>query len=463
MIEIQEKNIDDVLQSAQKQAIQQSVPAFVSVTEQIEPIDPIVFFHAGSEFSNDRIFWSNADQQVELVGIGQAIYYQDQAASYQAVKKQWLEAIQNSFIVNSFDNVKTGPIAFAGFPFDPEEQTKELWAKFAGSQLIVPTFLLTIEKGQYFVTTTTQVTHDSELDDLLKQLTEQKQQLLQSTQFPPKENQIILQHEVDPQQWKEMVQKATEEIAAEHVHKVVLARELQVEFSHSCSIAEIIAALKEVQDNNYVFAWEKDRTCFIGATPERLVKVDNNHVYSTCLAGTAPRGKTKREDRHLGEELLNDKKNLEEHQFVVDMIRKSVHSFAKYVNIPDKPVLYPLKNLQHLYTPVKAVLEEDYTIVDIIEKLHPTPALCGFPRHNSLAFIRQFEQMERGWYGAPIGWMDSRFNGEFAVAIRSALVDDTHASLFAGCGVLRDSDPHGEYQETAIKFTPMLDALGGWL
>ncbi|WP_066192619.1 MULTISPECIES: isochorismate synthase [Gracilibacillus] len=461
MIEMQDINIDGVLQSAQQQAIKQAAPTFVSVTEQVDPIDPIMFFHTGRGLSDNRIFWSSADQELEFVGVGEAMTYQDGQASTQQIKQQWLEGLQQSYIKNPFAQFKTGPIAFGGFPFDGEEQLQTLWKEFAGSQFRVPTFLLTVEQDQYFVTTSLHVEQDSDLPALLEQLQRQKQYLLQRMEAPQQENHIVLKHEVDPQQWKEMVEQATAQIDREEVHKIVLARELQVEFEQSCNMGEVLTNLKKTQKNNYVFAWEKAGTCFIGATPERLVKVENNQVYSTCLAGTAPRGVTIQEDREIGEQLLQDQKNLQEHQLVVDMIRQAVHSFATYVHIPDQPVLYPLRNLQHLYTPVEATLKQGYTLLEIVEKLHPTPALCGYPRQTSLAFIRTFEQLERGWYGAPIGWFDSQFNGEFAVAIRSALVDGTNASLFAGCGVMRDSDARLEYQETAIKFAPMLDALGG--
>src|SRR5699024_779074 len=113
---------------------------------------------------------------------------------------------------------------------------------------------------------------------------------------------------------------------------------------------------------------------------------------------------TEDEDQQIGEDLLNDPKNRQEHQFVVDMIKEAIFTCAKSIQIPEEPQLYPLKNLQHLYTPVTAELDEDFTLLDVVEKLNPTPALCGYPRESSLDFIRQFEALERGWYGAPIGW-----------------------------------------------------------
>ncbi|QGH34262.1 isochorismate synthase [Gracilibacillus salitolerans] len=461
MIETKEIKIDGVLQSAQKQSIDKSAPTFVSVTEQIEWIDPIDFFQAGKGIEENRIYWSSADQKTQFIGIGDALLFHDVDASYQGLKEKWKQTMENSWIVNPFDQYKTGPIAFGGFPFDAEEKVEELWEEFNGSQFRVPTFLLTIDKNKAFLTTTVYVEQGSNIDQLAAELITKKNQLLLVSKPTYQENHIVLKHEVDPAEWKKLVHKATTAIDSEKVDKIVLARELQIEFDDVCDIGQVLGRLQKTQENSFVFAWEKDNVCFIGATPERLVKVDNQQLFSTCLAGTAPRGNTKEEDSYFGQQLLQDQKNRNEHQFVVDMIKEAVCSFAKYVEIPDQPILYPLKNLQHLFTPVQAELDQGYTLLDVVEKLHPTPALCGFPRESSLDFIRKFEQLKRGWYGAPIGWFDQYFDGEFAVAIRSALVAGDKASLFAGCGLVQDSDPEIEYQETNIKFTPMLQALGG--
>ena len=143
------------------------------------------------------------------------------------------------------------------------------------------------------------------------------------------------------------------------------------------------------------------------------------------------------------------------------MIKDALLKTCTDVEMPKEPVLHPLKNLQHLYTPVTGVLSKGFSIFDVVKNLHPTPALGGTPTEESLAFIREHELLDRGWYGAPIGWVDSNDNGEFAVAIRSGLIQGDSASLFAGCGVLADSDPEMEFEETRIKMLPMLNVLGG--
>ncbi|UOQ94207.1 chorismate-binding protein [Halobacillus shinanisalinarum] len=140
------------------------------------------------------------------------------------------------------------------------------------------------------------------------------------------------------------------------------------------------------------------------------------------FSGTVPRGKDEKEDYLLGQHLLNDPKNRQEHDFVVQMIREAVEACCYNIDIPSAPVVYPLKNLQHLYTPVTATLESGYTLLDVVERLHPTPALGGMPQKQSVDYIRKNETLNRGWYAGPVGWFDGHNNGEFAVAIRSALL-----------------------------------------
>ena len=184
-------------------------------------------------------------------------------------------------------------------------------------------------------------------------------------------------------------------------------------------------------------------------------------MYSTCLAGSIARGKDEVEDELLGNMLLNDDKNLIEHQYVVDMIKEAMEDTCSEVVIPEHPRLLKLKHIQHLYTPVKGKVNPDSSLLSLVERLHPTPALGGLPRKTAVEKIREVEDLDRGFYGGPLGWFDHQGNGEFAVAIRSGLIQGNEASIFAGCGVVGDSIAEIEYEETKIKFKPMLSALGG--
>jgi isochorismate synthase len=162
----------------------------------------------------------------------------------------------------------------------------------------------------------------------------------------------------------------------------------------------------------------------------------------------------------LGEQLLASAKDRHEHEVVVRTVVEALGPLCDQLDVGATPSLLKLGNVQHLYTPVTGHLCSACTLLNVVERLHPTPAVGGRPREAALALIREREGFDRGWYGGPVGWIDQRGEGEFAVAIRSALLHGTQATLFAGCGIVADSDPEREYAEAALKLKPMLSALG---
>lgn len=451
-----------ILEQAQKKAVKQNIPQFVSYTEKLNAADPVNFFQQGDIYKGDRFYWTSADDMLTLVGVGSVKVFVGEDDAFVSVEQQWNALLKGASIDNPYEVPGTGPIMMGGFAFDPRaNKDPEIWRDFPNSKLVVPKFLLTHSNKDVYLTVNQMVKPEDNFLDMLAELKLRKGILLTGHYSHIKIPELIEKREIGTEFWKETVKFATEQIDATEIDKVVLAREMQLEFEKPLPVSSVLNYLTNAQPNSYTFCFENGLNCFIGATPERLVKLENRQLLSTCLAGTAPRGKTKEEDNRYGVELLNDNKNLEEHAFVVDMIKSAIEGCCSDVVIPEEPTLYPLRQLQHLYTPVRGQLKEGFSLLEVVKRLHPTPALGGYPIEESLAFIRKHEQLERGWYAAPIGWMDNNGNGEFAVAIRSALLQGNKASLFSGCGVVRDSNPEAEYQETAIKFLPMLTALGG--
>lgn len=143
------------------------------------------------------------------------------------------------------------------------------------------------------------------------------------------------------------------------------------------------------------------------------------------------------------------------------MIKNAMKESCIRISSPTQPDILKMRDIQHLYTPVRGVAKENVSLLTVVDRLHPTPALGGQPKQKAYEIIRELEVLDRGWYGSPVGWLDTKDNGEFAVAIRSGLINSNNASLFAGCGIVGDSEPESEYTETMIKFRPMLSALGG--
>lgn len=179
-----------------------------------------------------------------------------------------------------------------------------------------------------------------------------------------------------------------------------------------------------------------------------------------ALAGSIGRGSSPEEDAALRRELLESAKERHEHRLVVEAIRRRLDGWSAKKSIPRRPQILALSNIQHLYTPIRARLRRAEGVLPLAAHLHPTPALGGTPRARALAFIRAEEPVTRGWYAGPVGWIGPDLDGVFAVAIRSAVIQNERAWLYAGGGIVADSQPEKEWQETALKFRPMLRALG---
>lgn len=460
MIELKEENIEAVLQEA-IDTIRPQSSRLVSITKRVEKVDTLAFYDVAKQIRNERLFWTSTAEAYTLVGAGSAIEIIARHNRFETAEQIWNNLLEDAVSNNPYDVPGTGIVAIGGAAFDPEKEKTALWVNFEPIRFTVPEYLLTEHEKDYYFTMNIVVREDDHPRQLANQLRREERKLLESLPKYGEDTHIVGRHDISPNKWKQTVKLATNEIQQSHVDKIVLAREVRLKLDKEADSGNVIRKLLNTQPNSFIFSFEQGRDCFIGATPERLVKIRESSLFSTCLAGTAPRGETEEEDARISYHLFHDQKNRGEHDFVVQMMKKAIESYCTDIEIPDEPVVYPLKNLQHLYTPVTARLNEGNSILDIIKNLHPTPALGGTPREESVAFIREHELLDRGWYGAPVGWLDNRDNGEFAVAIRSGLIQGNEASLFAGCGVVKDSDPEEEFEETNIKLTPMLSVLEG--
>lgn len=461
MIETKEEIIRLKISLAIQKTLKTNHIQLVSITKKTDAIDPLYFFEAAKKLEGDRTFWSSTADDFFMVGVGTAYKIEVSENRFEETDEQWLAVKDEALIHNPYQKPGTGLVAMGGMAFDPDKKRTALWEKFSDSEFTVASYMLTKYEDVYYVTANVQVAKDDQADELTKKVNDDLDLLLRKPVKEVRKTAIVEKCEIEPNKWKETVNLATKQIQTSNIEKIVLSRELRIKLDRKAEITDVLHDLLAKQTNSFVFAFERSEDCFVGATPERLIKIENDHLLSTCLAGTTPRGKTNEEDAALADELLHDEKNRREHDFVVKMIQKAISPYCTDVDVPNEPVIYPLKNLQHLFTPVSALVKPNVSMFDIIEKLHPTPALGGVPRLESLQFIREHELVDRGWYGAPVGWLDHNNNGEFAVAIRSGLIQGAEASLFAGCGVVKDSDPEAEYEETNIKFVPMLSVLGG--
>jgi isochorismate synthase len=243
------------------------------------------------------------------------------------------------------------------------------------------------------------------------------------------------------------------------VDKVVLARARAVHHRQPIDPVAALRQLAATYPSTTVFAFAHGQTCFLGATPERLIALHHGSAATMALAGSTDRGATPAEDQALTEKLLHDPKERAEHAVVVGALRDGLAQVCSRIIADAQPRVQKLPNLQHLLTPIRGQVSPGSGVLDLVERLHPTPAMGGFPRQPALELIRARENLDRGWYAGPIGWVNRAGEGEFVVGIRSALVTGNSATLFAGCGIVAESNAAAEYVESNWKLRPMLAAL----
>jgi salicylate biosynthesis isochorismate synthase/menaquinone-specific isochorismate synthase len=263
---------------------------------------------------------------------------------------------------------------------------------------------------------------------------------------------------IPPAHYEEVVARAVERIRAGQLKKIVLAREVDVQAPVAHDPAAILGMLREAFPACFVFAVGRGEATFLAASPELLVRREGHRASTVGLAGSARRSADPAVDDHLGEQLLQSTKDREENSIVVRRIIRALRPHAVWVTAAPEPALIRVANIQHLATPIRAQLAAPLSAIELAGLLHPTPAVGAEPG-DAVRSIPALEGLDRGWYAGPIGWSDALEDGEFCVALRCALLRGRAARLYAGCGIVRDSEPAAELAESEVKLSALLPLL----
>lgn len=466
------------LGQATRQAQQRGRAIVVSISEPIAPFDAINLFARAAALSAERFLWSKPDADFALVGVGTArVLSATDHTRFQQIAHAWHQLLLGALRDNPAHVPGVGPVLMGGFAFDVQRPTTPLWSGFPAAQLVLPQLLLTRHHAEHWLTFNVLVGADTNPEVEQEALYALRDRLLGPEPLNLRKNGAagnghngngqrtrptphIAQHELRPAAvWQKDVARAARAIREAQLEKVVLARAVQLHAARPFEAAPALRHLSERYTGCYIFAVARGERCFLGATPERLLRLQHGEVHTMSLAGSIRRGKTPDEDHRLGQTLLNSAKDRYEHAVVVQTLVEALNETCTNVHVDQIPHLLKLGNIQHLCTPITGQLLGGYSLLDLVELLHPTPAVGGRPREAALRLIRDCEQLDRGWYASPVGWLDAQGEGEFAVALRSALLYGQQATLFAGCGIVGDSDPAHEYAESRLKLKPMLAAL----
>jgi salicylate biosynthesis isochorismate synthase len=344
--------------------------------------------------------------------------------------------------------------AFVGFSFSPDGPTSEPWASFGSADAVLPiATLLSHGDDRHLLLAIPSGVDAGSIIERLRSLETPRDPVY------PNLGDHTLESYPPVSAWTAAVAEAVVAIEDEMLRKVVLARSVIVRSDTAPDGFDVVSHLERSYRQCFGFGWRVNGATFVGASPELLVRYSEGTVASNPLAGTAPRGEGEAEDRTLAEALMHSEKDRIEHRYVVDDVADRLAPFSDDLDVPADPSLKRMATVQHLSTRLAGTTRSDVHVLDLVDALHPTPAVGGTPRDPALAFIEKIEPFDRGWYTGGVGWLDGAGEGEFAIGLRCGLLEGTNAHVFAGAGIVADSDPDSELVETRLKLRPMLELL----
>jgi menaquinone-specific isochorismate synthase len=461
LLEAATSELHSRLRDGAELATERSRRTLVSVTTAVDGLDPCAVAFA-SRLASDRWFcWEQPDRGFALAALGVAHEASSRGEErFEHVARECLRMNEGA-VLDEPPGLPSGagPVWTGGFAFDPEGAGSSPWSSFAPASMVLPELSLCRVGEEAFLTVNLVVRPGASAaegaDRVAARLAGLRPDPLPMLD-PHLTDRPEIRSVLPPGDFEAAVDAATGRIAGDESSKVVLAREVTVEASAAHEPAAIFGALREQFPSCFCFCHGTAEAAFLGASPELLIRRSGAGASSVALAGSTRRSSDPAVDDHLGEQLLRSEKNRREQRIVAERIVRRLRPHSVWVQTAPEPEVVKVANIQHLATPVIAQLAESHSAVELAGMLHPTPAVGGEPWPDAASTIAELERMDRGWYAGPVGWMDSTEDGEFCVALRSALLRDREARLFAGVGVVAGSDPAAELEETEVKLQALL-------
>jgi salicylate biosynthesis isochorismate synthase/menaquinone-specific isochorismate synthase len=383
---------------------------------------------------------------------------------FAVIARRWRRIAAAAFADDGGAPPGSGLVAVGGFAFAPDGGRSDQWSGFAPASLTLPEVSIARRSDRATVTLNVEVAPDDTAEDLIARAGQRLGELRSAPLpllDPAPTGEYRVHSAMPPAHYEQAVAAAVQRIRATELEKLVLAREVDVHAPVEHDPAAILGLLRAEFRSCYVFAVGRGDATFIAASPELLVRREGQRASTVALAGSTGRSADPAVDAHLGERLLRSDKDREENAIVARRISRTLRPLAVWVTAAAEPALVRVANIQHLATPIRAQLTAPVDAIELAGALHPTPAVGGEPLADATRLIPALEGLDRGWYAGPVGWTDAAGDGEFCVALRCALLRGRAGRLYAGCGIVRDSDPAAELAETELKLGALLPLLAG--
>lgn len=454
------------LATAEHRARAADRPVIVSVTSPTsQASDPSALVAASRRPDEPWFCFEQPDRdRAAVAALGRVLALEaDGPDRFTRIAERWRTIARDALADETDGPGGTGLTAVGGFAFAPGGGGSPAWSGFAPGSLIVPEVSLARRGERVWITVNAALGPGDAADAALERI-DRRLAELRVAPLPLLDPVPVGTYEVvspmPPAHYEEAVARAVQRIAAHEFEKVVLAREVEVHAPVAHDPAAVLGLLREAFPTSFTYAVGRGEATFIGATPELLIRREGQRASTVALAGSTRRSADPAVDDHLGEQLLRSDKDREENAIVARRIARTLRPHAVWVAAAPEPVVVKVANIQHLAAPIRAQLASPIDAVELVGRLHPTPAVGAEPA-AALSVIPALEGFDRGWYAGPVGWTDASGDGEFCVALRGALLRGSVGRCFAGCGIVRDSVPAAELAETEVKLQVMLPVLAG--
>jgi isochorismate synthase len=426
--------------------------------------DPVAVTAASRRAGEAWFSFEQADRdRFALAGLGCVAAVDEHGPDrFAATARRWRALAERAACDDPDGPRGTGPVAVGGFAFAGEGGGAPHWAGYPPASLHVPEAALARRGDDVRLTLTALARPDDTPEDVVARLERRAGELHERPLpmlDPDPAGRFRVVSAMPPEHYEAAVARAVERIRAGAFSKIVLAREVQVHAPAPHDVPAVLGVLREAFPSCHVFCAARGDGAFIAASPELLVRREGLRAGTLALAGSTRRSADPAVDDHLGEQLMRSAKDREEQAIVSRRIVRALRPHSVWVTAAEEPVVVKMANIQHLATPIRAQLAHPVSAVELAGLLHPTPAVGGEPMADAVPLIPALEGLDRGWYAGPVGWTDRAEDGEFCVALRSALLTGAVARCYAGVGVMRDSDPAAELAETEVKLQALLPVL----
>ncbi len=449
--EILQHRVQTFLEQPSRQTTHIPRPIIHRITLPLEPIQPLNWLM--HQRQSTCIYWGNRDGQFELAGIGGADIIQGRIREgFTHIFRQ-----MHSHFDAEFPRLRY----VGGFQFSPRLNEDPFWADFGAYWLVLPQLEVFREGDQHYMALNLKLHPGEPLPLQIEKLLD----FLETVVWNDADIDFTVpryRRRLDAPGyagWARIIAHALQKIRSGSFEKIVLARRSTFEFEEDLHPLEILKRLSQASPETYHFCFQPvPGSAFLGASPERLYRRVGRTIETEAVAGTRPRGTTESEDRQLAETLLHSPKDLREHDYVVQSIQEVLSSVCENYEVDAEISILKLTRVQHLCKKLRGQLRAKVSDAQIISRLHPTPAVGGYPTLNSEMEIENLEPFQRGWYAAPVGWI-SQNAAEFAVAIRTGLIEDHRLHLYSGAGIVEGSTAENEWDEIENKISNFLTII----